>query len=88
MIFRCLLLALNQIGSEQITSQQDDADWMQAANVLRTALQDAVADGCGCASRVDVIGRWKRRRLVVERDFVIECFHLVRCILPGHLLPE
>eukprot|EP00419_Tripos_fusus_P012802 CAMPEP_0172668826 /NCGR_PEP_ID=MMETSP1074-20121228/9299_1 /TAXON_ID=2916 /ORGANISM="Ceratium fusus, Strain PA161109" /LENGTH=463 /DNA_ID=CAMNT_0013485519 /DNA_START=32 /DNA_END=1419 /DNA_ORIENTATION=- len=55
--------------------EQASAEWEAAAKILRSALQDAMA-ASGVETRVDITGRWKRRRLVVERDYVVERLNL------------
>jgi len=58
--------------SERLPGADDeDACWLDAAHSLREHL--VCAD---VASRVDVIGRWKRRRLCQERDYVTETVNL------------
>jgi len=57
-------------GEEQVNE-----GWKAAATILRSALHDAMA-ASGLEARVDITGRWKRRRLVVERDYVVERLHL------------
>lgn len=54
----------------------DERSWRAAAQELRRALQAAVAEAGSVGGDVDVVGRWKRRRLVVERDYVVERFSL------------
>mmetsp|Transcript_123828 Transcript_123828/g.361550 ORF Transcript_123828/g.361550 Transcript_123828/m.361550 type:complete len:460 (+) Transcript_123828:62-1441(+) len=56
-------------------SGDDEHRWAAAAQRFREALQEAISES-GVHGRVDVVGRWKRRRLVVERDYVIERFPL------------
>jgi len=52
----------------------DVEDWLRAARELRETLFDVVVD-VGCQS-VDIVGRWKRRQLLVERNFVTELLSL------------
>merc|ERR1712150_111637 len=49
--------------------------WVLAARELRSALMQELSGACA-GDRVDVVGRWKRRRLVVDHDFVTERFAL------------
>ncbi|CAE7254194.1 trmA [Symbiodinium pilosum] len=50
--------------------------WMAAARELRSFLLQAMEAAGVQGAKVDVVGRWKRRRLAVERDFVQEAFKL------------
>ncbi|CAE7473407.1 trmA, partial [Symbiodinium necroappetens] len=50
--------------------------WMAAAQELRSFLLQAMEAADVKGAKVDVVGRWKRRRLAVERDFVQEAFEL------------
>eukprot|EP00439_Symbiodinium_sp_Y106_P078390 s1143_g17.t1 len=49
---------------------------MAAAQELRSFLLQAMEAADVKGAKVDVVGRWKRRRLAVERDFVQEAFEL------------
>lgn len=51
--------------------EAETARWVAAAKILRQRFLDA-----DIAARVDVIGRWKRRRRCVERDYVNETMEL------------
>lgn len=58
--------------NEQLPGADEDRErWLQAARTLRERFLEA-----GVAASVDVIGRWKRRRLCQERDFVVEVIGL------------
>eukprot|EP00933_Yihiella_yeosuensis_P031630 TRINITY_DN25204_c0_g1_i1.p1 TRINITY_DN25204_c0_g1~~TRINITY_DN25204_c0_g1_i1.p1 ORF type:complete len:332 (-),score=71.03 TRINITY_DN25204_c0_g1_i1:107-1030(-) len=46
--------------------------WQAAAKELRSALLSAAKAAGLSEPRVEVVGRWKRRRLFVERDYVVE----------------
>merc|ERR1711957_607752 len=69
---------------EQLAGAQEaDACWLQAARALRDQLVAAAA-----AERIDIIGRWKRRRLCCERDFVMEQLPLANNRLVVYKQPE
>ncbi|CAE8617653.1 unnamed protein product [Polarella glacialis] len=53
------------------TSAQGVA-WTSAAREVRQALSTAVAAVGFSQPEIDVVGRWRRRRLCVDRDYVVE----------------
>eukprot|EP00928_Gymnodinium_smaydae_P025209 TRINITY_DN20155_c0_g3_i1.p1 TRINITY_DN20155_c0_g3~~TRINITY_DN20155_c0_g3_i1.p1 ORF type:complete len:534 (-),score=47.74 TRINITY_DN20155_c0_g3_i1:83-1633(-) len=57
-----------------MASDSGDNTWKDAARALRTLLSHVVSSTQSRSGRVDVIGRWKRKRLCVDRDYVIEEF--------------
>lgn len=73
---------------ERLSGEKEGSDevevggmaWTEAAQPLRAALLEVLpsagSPGGDAAARVSVVGRWKRRRLVVGSDFVTERMRL------------
>ncbi|CAJ1350360.1 unnamed protein product [Effrenium voratum] len=61
---------------ESFASSSSSKMWLAAAEDFKALLHQGVAAAGVSGAVIDVVGRWKRRRLVLSRDFVKESLEL------------